>query len=501
MSATFETPSSASLNRVQIIDLPGLPLEESVRGLRGDELISNRALMSLAAPYAGALGLDPTDLPPVTPQLTRSKATVRHNAALAVSRGLQSDDPSARAAAQNVATRLGRNLGWLLITLSRGDEVNRSVRPDWRAADWQQWAAIRTVWLGGGLTSGPLGEAIMTSARGLLGELGCGQPDVRLSPYRDLIALVGAARALPILPGEPAHRTVLGFDFGHTLVKRAVLHYADGALVVVVGLPSLLTEWSEIYPTEEDKAALGRRVLDFVVDVIAQTAAEQPDAEPVALVSIAAYKQNGRLVGNGPYASIHAAAGEGPAAQILSGAASQTVGRAVTVHPIHDGTAAALAHAGAPHSAVIMLGTTLGVGFPPVGVEGLHPRAGQLREANGRNIDIQRSVSGARSYAPMSQAVPCGRDTPRWSMVIKPSLQLPASMAGLPGSNAWVSVVPGALSMSRPIKDGRFRIAPLTLPVSVQPTERWTRLRPNRLTLPAQSGPMAPAWLPASNVS
>ena len=128
--------------------------------------------MSLAAPYADALGLDAADLPPVLPHLTRSKAQVRRDAALIVGRALTGDDPVARAAAQDIAARLGANLGWLLIAIQRGDEVNRAVRPDWRAADWQQWAAIRTVWLGGGLASGPLGEAIITSVARAAGRAG-----------------------------------------------------------------------------------------------------------------------------------------------------------------------------------------------------------------------------------------------------------------------------------------------------------------------------------------
>ena len=368
---TFETPPSASVNRVQIIDLPGLPLDEAARGLRGDELISSRALMSLAAPHASVFGLNAADLPSVLPDLTRSKALVRRDAALAVGRALASGGPAARDAAQEIAARLGRNLGWLLATLHRGDEINRRVRPDWQPADWEKWAKIRTVWLGGGLSSGLLGETIAASARSLLDELGYIDVDVRLSPYTSLIALMGAARTLSLLPNEPIRRRALGFDFGHTLVKRAVLDYEGGVLAQMESLPPVLTEWSEIYPAEEDRAALGRNVLHFMARVIGQTAAERPDAGPYAVTSVAAYKQNGRLAGNGPYASIHAAGGNRLANDILSEATSRAAGRAIAVEPIHDGTAASLAHAGAPRSAVIMLGTALGVGFPPNSEVGL----------------------------------------------------------------------------------------------------------------------------------
>ncbi|HMA33648.1 MAG TPA: hypothetical protein VKY74_04130 [Chloroflexia bacterium] len=44
---------------------------------------------------------------------------------------------------------------------------------------------------------------------------------------------------------------------------------------------------------------------------------------------------------------------------------SRRIGRAVAVELVHDGTAAARAYAGAPRTAVIMLGTALGVGFAP----------------------------------------------------------------------------------------------------------------------------------------
>ena len=41
------------------------------------------------------------------------------------------------------------------------------------------------------------------------------------------------------------------------------------------------------------------------------------------------------------------------------------------VHLIYDGAAAAALHAGEHQSAVIMVGTALGVGFPPPGAVGL----------------------------------------------------------------------------------------------------------------------------------
>jgi hypothetical protein len=49
----------------------------------------------------------------------------------------------------------------------------------------------------------------------------------------------------------------------------------------------------------------------------------------------------------------------------LSQNVSQRVGIRVEINLLHDGTAAARTYAGMAHAAVIMLGTALGVGFPP----------------------------------------------------------------------------------------------------------------------------------------
>ncbi len=73
------------------------------------------------------------------------------------------------------------------------------------------------------------------------------------------------------------------------------------------------------------------------------------------------------------------------------------------------------------------------------------------------NVGVGVGVGGtgmSYSKAPMSQIAlvspspSCGRVTPRWSVVSQLD-GLPASMAGLPGSRAWVSVLP-PLSASAP---------------------------------------------------
>jgi hypothetical protein len=89
------------------------------------------------------------------------------------------------------------------------------------------------------------------------------------------------------------------------------------------------------------------------------------------MISIAAYVQGGRLLGNGIYAQMHFLADD--IRPVLARAVFDRTGQPVRIHLIHDGTAAAAVHAGERNSAVIIVGTALGVGFPPAETNDLRP--------------------------------------------------------------------------------------------------------------------------------
>jgi hypothetical protein len=54
--------------------------------------------------------------------------------------------------------------------------------------------------------------------------------------------------------------------------------------------------------------------------------------------------------------------------------------RKIHLNLLHDGTAAALPYAGSPNTAVILLGTALGVGFPPPSAQGLGEELARLTD-------------------------------------------------------------------------------------------------------------------------
>lgn len=371
------TPSHVSINRVEIVDLPGLPVDSAVRGRRAYDLFSSRAVIHYAWEQAEALALPAGYL--------QDGGQTRVALPRFVSDCLQSPDAKIQDAAQEIARRLGRNLGYILLTLHRGDRINREARSDWTPADWERWGAIQQIWLGGGVLSGRMGERIIQHARELLDELGFQDLfRVDLTPHRKAMTLLGAGRYLPIQSGD-----ALCLDCGQTLIKRAILHFQEGILGGLRFLNPLTVDWTWLGVPGTGNSGRqetltpgewGQRVLSVVSDAIVQTMEENETQgvkySPDVMLSIAAYVKDGCLLGNGLYAQMSTLAKD--VRPLIEGAIYQQTGQAMRVHLIHDGTAASALHAGESNTAVLIVGTAIGVGFPPAGTTHLCPLAPQI---------------------------------------------------------------------------------------------------------------------------
>jgi len=359
------TPPQVSINRVRIVDLPGVSVDPEVCGRIAYQLLSAQALTDYARQQAKEL-----DLPAVfLDDSTQTRMELPHF----VNNCLSSSQPRVAAAARGIGRRLGRNLGHILLTLHRGDKVNQQARPDWTAAEWEHWRTIRKVWLGGGLVNGALGQLMLDHANAFLQANGCeDQLAVDRSPQRGEMCLVGAGRYLP-----PSSCQVIGLDCGHTLVKRACFLLADGVIQAVRSYRPLAVDWQELGEPGDTAPHRGKSVLSFVTNAIAHTRTEcvadglQPEGD--IMLSVAAYVEQGRLLGNGIYAQMMALTKD--ARTLLSASIERSIGEKTRVHLIHDGTAAAALHAGESDTAVIIIGTALGVGFPPADDKGLRPVA------------------------------------------------------------------------------------------------------------------------------
>ena len=293
------TPARVSVNRVRVVDLPGIPIDEEARGQQAYHLVSVLAMTRYAHERAADLRLPGSffdDGPETRARLPRF-----------ISETLASPDPVARAAASAIVARLGRNLGHVLLTLRRGDPVNRAARDEWSDEEWGYWASVRRVWLAGGMVHGELGRRIRDEAAAWLASAGSeDRPAVAISPFLGNAALLGAARYLP-----PAAGVSLCCDFGHTAVKRAVARVDGGRLREFVSLPALPVEGAWHMQPDPDLRRAGGQYAGFVVDAIcdgfARARAAGYECGPHVMFCVAAYVDGGRLLGNGSYATIERA--------------------------------------------------------------------------------------------------------------------------------------------------------------------------------------------------
>jgi hypothetical protein len=342
----------ASLNRVRIVAVPGGVPDPDVRGRTAYDLLSAESIASRVRQHAAELHvdasgkLDPTRLLPL------------------LSRSMTAAEEGIRDTALAIARSVGRSLGYLLLTLRRGDAINRRARDDWDHSDWNHWSRMRTIWLGGGIVSGQLGPALRTHAAEVLAEHGVDDVAIHFAAYPAALPLIGAARSVPA-----GSQVALVFDFGTSLIKRAQAEYR-GELLARLRLLAPLPG-PQIGPSHgtDPSAADVSSLADYMVSTLARTW-EQAAACGAALasaliVSLASYVRDGQPIPRqgGIYSYLHVLAPT--LAAWLSDQLGERTGTTLSVSLVHDGTAAARAYAGEEHAAVVTMGTALGVGFPP----------------------------------------------------------------------------------------------------------------------------------------
>lgn len=336
---------SPSMNRVRIMDLPGVDVPDAVRGRTGFELLSATALTARVREKTIVLGL-PDDVADVL---------------RAFDGCFTSASPTIRAAARAIGREYGRKLACLLLTLKRGDDVNRTARPDWDERHWQFWADIEQVIVGGGLVAGHLGNTAVSHAETILHTEGLSGFTLGLSPWGAALPLVGIARLAP-----RQARGMLLFDFGHTSVKRACAFYEEGVLTTLQQLSPVPSECDAEFPY---RSRIGERpLLDWMLALMDETWKTTVNRgwSPVETmaVSVACYLQNGQPTDDwGCYGCLGNLAPHLPT--LMTAELRTRLNLPVHIHLVHDGTAAAMPYADQRKTAVLTLGTAIGIGFPP----------------------------------------------------------------------------------------------------------------------------------------
>lgn len=274
-------------------------------------------LMILAGPYHGRSGAD----------------LLSRDAVAALAPGLDPLRLTDELAAQperlaSVGREIGKRVGALVSTLRRGphDPPVPHRTPE-RIRALEEWEAIDDVILGGGLLVGPMGRVVLEEAQRCLGDAPPTQLSV--SPHAPWLGLIGAARSC----GEGEHLVI---DGGQTSVKPAVAGVSGGVLRRLRLLPAVS------FDSDDDVLALLERLLSIHSRWVSDAAV------PCA---IAAYVREGRPIEFGRNAY-----------ERLATAPRSTLDRLLL---LHDGAAAWRGTGRDSSSAVIVLGTWLGVGMGP----------------------------------------------------------------------------------------------------------------------------------------
>ena len=367
------TPQNASINRVRIVDLPGIEVDDIVAGEQAYNLLSAPAVVKYSLAKANQLKLPQRYLTGNPNRLELRRELPRY-----IDTCLTSTHTTVRDAATKIATLLGRNLGFLLLTLHRGDAINQQARSDWTSLEWDQWREIQNIYIGGGLVSGHLGDQMIDTASALISTNGFADClYVKKSHYLRTMAITGASR---YLPSHTHHALCL--DIGQTSTKAAVVHLDKGVIKGISWLPTQDVVWNWRNDTEAQNEIDPHEVVDFVtrelIRIWHSAYAVGIKLDQDIMVSIAAYVQGGRLLGNGIYARMSLLGKD--VRKLLEDRLRYSAGINTKVHIVHDGTAAAAIHAGETNTAVLVLGTAIGVGFAPVSASLLRPISTDLQQ-------------------------------------------------------------------------------------------------------------------------
>lgn len=361
---------SASLNRLRIMNIPGMELDPEVRGKTGYELVSTQYMTTQILKSADSLKLSAEEI-----------SGEQREIPILLNRCLSSDDANVQSAAHGIVELFGRNLAYLLLTLKRGDLINREARADWDSSYWDHWATIRKIWLGGGLLSGEVGKLALSTMREIFAVSNVDVYEVEIDPHGALLPLVGAATYVPI-----GTTGAVVLDFGGSFVKRAYAVYENDVLVELRTLPQLSAP-RDVNTDEEDSVAqVIESMMTAFMDSLHSVFTKDLVVSRIIPTSIASYIDAGQVADRqgGKYTLLRQITDN--AARFFTAEASAKLGVPVEIMLLHDGSAAAAAHAGEPDTAVVMLGTALGVGFAP-------PSEGRM--AVNRPLNISNFVSRA----------------------------------------------------------------------------------------------------------
>lgn len=342
---------SCSVNRVKIAKVPVKGIDDSVEGLKANQIFSAKLISEEIISSSKKMGVE---LPNYSfRELPRYLSEV-----------VLSDDIKGRRLATAVATKYGNRLGLILLTLKQGLPENRAVRDDWSDKHWDYWANIKDVILTGGLVSGLLGKRFKEQIHYVFDLAGVKPYNFSLYENSSHIGAMGCSRII-----KENDKTFAVLDLGQTNIKRCIIRKRGGEIASITTLNTLPSMNMDLtFGNTQDNYDKAMELHRYLLNVISDSCKnlELSDLEQgEVIISIANYVIGGELNPNrGGYAKLHLLADD--YADLLSHELSSRMHRPYRVRLIHDGTANALNFAGKEDAVCLSVGTAFGVGFPQI---------------------------------------------------------------------------------------------------------------------------------------
>ncbi|MCG8570825.1 MAG: hypothetical protein MJB14_11865 [Spirochaetes bacterium] len=268
--------------------------------------------------------------------------------------------------AEEIITTYGELFGFFLVNLFKGDEFSRQQRPEWTDEHWDFWKTRENIVLAGGLANGKLGSFIKKHAEKTLNSFQLNQIKLYLTNNSLILPLAGAACLAP-----SGSETILSFDFGHSNIKRAVFRNDHHKTKLKTLLEPVLIDKNKNLTPEVFYRGEGKKIYQFILDILLSTITKLEKEGITQIdcinISIANYLEKDHVVERGYYG--HLSLFTKDLKTSLQNDLNKKLKRSIPLRLIHDGTAAAACFTKLPNSAVIILGSFLGIGFPDVNPE------------------------------------------------------------------------------------------------------------------------------------
>ena len=213
---------------------------------------------------------------------------------------------SVKKTANSIVKLFGERLAVILLTLKKGEKVNRISRKDWNDTHWEYWNSLKNVILVGGLSSSELGKRLKYYVEEVFKESNEDCYNIILSEDS---ANVGIRGCLTYIKKPEKKKLYLIFDCGQTLIKRSLVRIDEKGIKNVIKLDKVLskhTGWNfqDIKKEKSEAEALNSYILSVIIVTMRGVKGGASSIGNNIVISIANYVRNGLFADRGGYGKL-----------------------------------------------------------------------------------------------------------------------------------------------------------------------------------------------------